>query len=766
MAAGVTAPSVRAASQEASSYVGRSMVRPEDIPLLRGEAEFVGDVRRPGQLVARIVRSDVAHGAILGIDATEALALDGVHAVITAADMPEFKIPLRLPVGHLSRLEKALQPPLAAQRVRYVGEPVAVVVADTQAIAEDAAALVFADIDPLPALTSCEQALEADGPILHEAAGGNVIDELYWRRGDVDSIFATADVVVKQSFGTQRQTGAPLETRGLVAEYDVSLGRLTLWGAAKVKHFNRGVIAGFLGLPEEAVNLVECEVGGGFGVRGELYPEDLIIPWLARHLGRPVKWIEDRLENLVATNHSREQEHVLEIAASRDGKLLAFRDRARSDIGAYVRTHGAIVQWATTSQMPGPYDWAGFEVEHQLVCTNKTPTGTYRGPGGVEASFVRERLIDQVADELGLSPLELRRKNLIRPSQLPYRIEYDEGEGAYQHDTGDYPHLWDTMVEQADIEALSRSIDTRRANGEVVGWGTAVFAEVAVFGPWEQARVTPGIDGRFTVAIGVSSVGQGLRTALGQLTADLLCVPFEHVVIDYHSTDSTPFGFGAFASRVTTVGGNAIAAAVEDLKQRGREAAADRLGVHPSEVTVEPGGVLRAPSGESLTFKELGVEGQGRFDKHELSVGFGGALAVVSVDAKTGRPTVERILVAAEIGRPVNPMLVQGQLVGAAIQGLGGALLESLRYDDGGQPLSTTFADYLLPTSTDVPPVEVCVVVTPVSTNPLGLGPAGENGIYGVAPAVANAVADALGRKRGTCTTLPLTAESVWLAMR
>jgi carbon-monoxide dehydrogenase large subunit len=409
-------------------------------------------------------------------------------------------------------------------------------------------------------------------------------------------------------------------------------------------------------------------------------------------------------------------------------------------------------------------------VEHRLVSTNKTPTGTYRGPGGTEASFVRERLLDQLADELGLSPLELRRKNFIRPDQFPYRIEYEEGDGGYQHDTGDYPHLWDSMVERADVAALERTIAERRAAGDLVGLGVAAFAEVAVVGPWEQARVTAGIDGRFTVALGVSSLGQGLRTALGQLAAELLDVPFERIVIDYSSTDATPWGFGAFASRVTVVGGNAIGVAIEDLKRRGRELAADRLGVPPSEIAIEPGGVLVAPSGDSVTFAELGgddhgVEGHGRFEKPNLSVGFGGTLAVVSLDPRTGRPTVERLLLACEVGRPINPMLVEGQLVGAAIQGLGGALFENLRYDEGGQPLSTTFADYMLPTSTDVPVVELVTDGTPVTTNPLGLGAAGENGIYGIAPAVANAVADALGRQAGTVTTLPVTPESIWRAL-
>jgi carbon-monoxide dehydrogenase large subunit len=716
-----------------AAYRGQSLRRPEDIPLTEGTAKFVGDVSRPGQLFARVVRSNVAHGRLLGIDADDALALDGVAAVVTAADLPDVRVPIRMPLGDLERQEKALQPPLARDRVRYVGEPVAVVVATAPAIAEDAAALVFAEVEEEDPVLDARAGADPGAPVLHEALGDNVADRVFWRKGEVEDLFAAADVVVSERLTTQRHTGVPMETRGLLAEWDAATERLTIWGAAKVKHFNRAALAGMLGLEEESLNLVECEVGGGFGVRGELYPEDFLVAWLARELGRPVKWIEDRIEHLVATNHSRQQEHVLEIAAHADGTLLAFRDTAHSDMGAYVRTHGSIVQVAASTQLPGGYRWQGFEIDHRLVLTNKTPTGTYRGPGGVEVSFVRERLLDTLAARLGIAPTELRRRNLIAPADIPYTVDYDVGPPPYVHDHGDYLHLWDAMIERAGGESLAATLRARRAAGETVGFGTATFAEVAVIGPWEQARVTAEEDGTFRVAIGVSSVGQGVRTALAQIAADALGVDFERVVVDFSSTDATPFGFGAFASRVTTVGGNAVHLACEDLVAKG----------------LEPGNV-----------------GEGKFDKPGMSVGFGGAAAVVAVDRETGVLEVERLIVATELGNPVNPEMVRGQIVGAAAQGLGGALLESFVYDEVGQPLSTTFADYMLPTATDVPQIEVVSPVVPAVDNPLGLGPAGENGIYGVAPAIANALVDALGDRPGLATDLPLTPERIWAAGR
>jgi carbon-monoxide dehydrogenase large subunit len=749
---------------ERASWVGRSFSRPEDIPLVRGEAAFVADIVREGQLYARVVRSAAAHGAIRLVELDAAVRYPGVVTVITAADLPDVRVPIRMGLGDVASQEKALQPPLARDRVRYVGEPVAVVVARDPATAEDAAAKVFVDVDEFAVVVDTESALAPGAPVLHDALGGNVADRLRWRKGDVDALFACADVVVSDQFRVQRHSGVPMETRGLLADWDEAAGKLTMWGAAKVKHFNRAALATMLGLAEDAINLIECEVGGGFGVRGELYPEDYLIAWLARSLRKPVKWIEDRIEHMVATNHSREQDHRLDIAATADGRLLAFRDRANSDMGAYIRTHGAIVPVATSSMFPGPYAWEGFEIDHALILTNKTPTGTYRGPGGVEGAFVRERLLDQLAARLGTSPLKLRRKNLIRRQQFPFTIAYDEGQGGYTHDTGDYVHLWDALMAHAGGDELIASVAQRRHAGELVGLGTASFIEAAVIGPWEQARVIPEPNRRMRVAVGVSSVGQGVRTVLGQIAADALGVPFEDVDIDYHSTDATPFGFGTFASRVTTVAGNAVAVAITNLHERAREAAAAYLDVDARDLHID-GHVVRASDGAAIALSALGCIGEGKFDKPDLSVGCGAALAVVAIDAETGMTSIERLVIANELGNPVNPMLVNGQLVGAAAQGIGGALFESLAFDEFGQPLSTTFADYLLPTATDVPPIEVVMVEVDVSTNPLGLGPAGENSIYGIAPAIANAVADAVGDGSGVCTTLPLTPERIWAAV-
>ncbi len=744
-------------------YVGRSIVRPEDIPLVRGEAEFVGDIERPGQLHARIVRSDAAHGRLLCVHTQGAIERPGVVAVFTGADLPDVRVPIRMEMGDVARQSLATQPPLAVDRVRYVGEPVAVVVAYDQRSAEDAAAEVYPELEELDVVIDGVAGAQAGSVVLHEVLGDNVVDRLRWRIGRVDEALAKAAVVVREELYMQRHTGVPLETRGIVAAWDPGLGRLTIWGAAKVKHFNRAALAVMLGLQEDRINLVESEVGGGFGVRGELYPEDFLIPWLSMRLERPVKWVEDRIEHLVATNHSREQTHVLEIGAAADGRLVALRDRICADMGAYVRTHGALVPLSTGGQMPGPYDWDAVEIEAELVLTNKTPTGTYRGPGGVEAAFVRERLLDRLARELGLSPVELRRRNLIAPQRFPHRVTFDEGLGGFTHDTGDYPGLWDTMLERSGYQDIVRDCARRRSAGELVGVGTAAFAEVAVIGPWEQARIVPEPDGRFTVALGVSSVGQGVRTALGQIAADALQVAFERIVIDYHSTDDVPFGFGTFASRVTTVGGNAVAIAARELQGRSRLEAARRFGVAADAVEVT-GDVLRSPSGSEATLFELGCVGEGRFDKEEMSVGFGATLAVVSADPETGVTEIERLVLANDVGRPVNPMLVRGQLIGAAAQGVGGALLERFAYDEHGQPLAVTLADYLLPTALDVPPIELITSSVTVPNNPLGLGPAGENGIYGVAPAIANALADAVGDRPGLFTRLPLTPESVWAA--
>lgn len=732
-------------------YVGRPMLRVEDRPLLTGTGSFVDDVDRPGQLFARVVRSEVAHGRIVGIDTDTARRHEGVVAVVTAADLPDVRIPIRL--APTEDTMRALQPPLSRGAVRYVGEPLAVVVATDPYTAEDAATEVWAEIEPLPVIVDVVEGAQPDAVVLHEALGGNVFDEVRIDHGRaVDELFAEADVVIGDRFSVQRHTAAPLETRGLVAEVDAGSGVLSVWGPAKVKQYNRGLLADLLGLEPEQVRFVEPDVGGGFGVRGEFYPEDFLIPWLAVSLQRPVKWIEDRQEHFVAANHSREQTCELEIAAAADGRLLAFRARVSVDMGGYTRTHGLLLAKNTLTHLAGPYRWEGFAAAAVGVLTNKTPVGTYRGPGMFEPAFHRERLIDRVAADVGIDPAALRRANLVPVDAMPYTT-FPGSDTAEEivYDAGDFPLLWDRLLEHAGYDELQKSVAARRAAGECVGIGLAAYVEAGARGPYEWARVVPEPGGGFVVHVGIAAIGQGVATALAQIAADALRVPMDKVTISHKDTDDVPEGGGAYSSRSVVFGGNAILGAVSDLFDRARGGAADRLGIAEADVELVAGSIARERGRieHGVTFADLGCEGRFRFEKHVRSFAMGGALVVASIDEASSQVTVERCAVACDVGRAVNPLIVDGQVCGAAAQGIGGALLEELAYDVNGQPVSTSFMDYCLPTAAELPRIEAIVMEMPQhrpqTRTPLGAKGAGEIGIVGMGAAVGNAVANALG---------------------
>jgi carbon-monoxide dehydrogenase large subunit len=747
----------------ATGYVGRSLPRREDERLLRGAGCFVDDVDRQGQVFAAVVRSPAAHARVVEVDVSEALELPGVLAVVTGAELPDVRIPMR--IAATPEAELALQRPLASDIVRYVGEPVAIVVATSQYAAEDAVDLVLVDLDPLAPVLDAREAASGDGEPLHAALGGNAVSTLVAVSGEpVDAAFARAHVVVRERLRMHRHAAIPLETRGLVAEYDDSTERLTVWGPAKVKHFNRQALSAMLELPVESIRFVEPDVGGSFGARGEFYPEDFLIPWLALRLRRPVKWIEDRSEHFLAANHSREQECELEVAAASDGTLLAFRFRSWVDVGGYVRTQGMVLPRLTVRHIAGPYRWQGFEAESIGVLTNKTPAGTCRGPGQTESTFFRERVIDVVAGRLGMDPAELRERNLVAADELPLELALGETQTPMVYDSGDYPATWARLMDHVEYGALREELASRRAAGETVGVGLSAFVEEGGAGPWEQAQVVPEPDGRFSVRVGVGSVGQGVGTALAQIAADPLGVPLDAVAVSYQDTDVVPEGLGAFGSRTTVLGGNAVAGAVADLIERARAEAAERLGVEPALVEVT-GGYARAPgSGDAIPLSELRCEGSHRYEKPIPSVSMGANLAVVAVDPATGRLRVERYVLAYDVGRAVNPRLVEGQLVGGAAQGIAGALLERLAYDEEGQLMSTSFMDYMMPTACEVPPIEVLVLELsrerPNPANPLGVKGCGEGGTIGAAAALANAVADAVGMP-GAAVTLPLVPEVV-----
>jgi len=756
--------------------VGRSVRRVEDVRLLRGAGRFVDDVDRPGQVWMRVVRATSAHARITGVDTAAAHAAPGVQAVLTAADLdPVPRIPVRL--GPFDEpLDAFLQPVLADGAVRYVGEPVAVVVADDPYAAEDAAELVVPELEPLDVVLDAARAIEPDAPALH--GPGNEVLTLTRGYGDAAAAFERADRVVEIEVEVGRHTGVPLETRGLVADHDAALGRLTIWGATKVAHFNRRVLAGLLGMDEGRITLRSTDAGGGFGVRGEFYPEDFLVPYLARALGRPVKWIEDRAEHLVATNHSRQQRRRLAGAFAADGELLALRDTVWHDNGAYIRTHGVVVAELTLSMLPGPYRVAAYEGRAHVAVTNKTPCGTYRGPGRYEATFARERLLDAAADDLGIDRLALRRRNLLTGDDLPHHRDLPVLGHPVEIDAGDFAGLLDAALERSGYEAWTREAAEARERGRAVGTGVAYFLEKSGGGGFERARVSVGEDGHVTVAAGGATLGQGIETVLAQVTADSLGVDPSEIGVTVGDTDLVSAGGGSWASRSTIFAGGAVRLAADATAERAREVAAELLEAAPGDIRLEGGRAVVAGSGDrGVTLGEIaaacdatsagrrgdepGLTAARTFVDAPMTYPYGVHLAQVEVDPATGGVRVLRYFIAYEVGRAVNPAMVAGQLVGGAAQGLGGALLEAFRYDASGQPQCTSFMDYLIPSAAEVPAVGTAIREdAPSPGNPLGAKGAGEGGVDGAGAAVAAAVEDALGVSRAL-VAVPIVPERV-----
>jgi len=757
--------------------VGTRAARKEDPRLLRGLGRFGDDFSASGQCWARVVRSPVAHGRLHSVGVREAAGAPGVVAVATAADLPPgLLIPVRLPLQGID-LGAFLQPVLAADVVRYVGEPVAVVVADDPYAAEDAAELVDIDIDEEPAVLDAVAAAQPGSPRLFPA--GNVAADFTLGYGDVDDAFRRAVRIVETEIEIGRHTAVPLEPRALLADVDRRTGEISIFGMTKVPAFNRGVLASLLGVDETLIHVPAVDAGGGFGVRGEFYPEDFLVPWLARCLGRPVKWAEDRAEHLVAVNHSRQQSHRIAAAFNADGLITALRDDVLHDNGAYCRTHGITVPELTVAMLPGPYRVPAYRGRIRVVLTNKTPCGTYRAPGRFEGTAAREQLLDVAAAELGMDRVELRRRNLLCPGELPHRRAITTLDTDMVLDAGDYPGLLDAAVGEAARLGYPAAVDTRRRDGRLRGLGVAMFLEKSGLGPQETADVLVSSGGAVRVLSGGTSLGQGVETVLAQIAADALGVDLDAVSVVCGDTDLQPFGMGSWASRTTVVAGNAVHAAARAVRERVTELAARMLEVAEDDLTISGGVVsVRGDPAASVTLAEVaraagpasrylrrgepaGLSARRRFDVAHMTYPYGAHIAVVDVDPGTGLVRVLRYLVAYEVGRAVNPTLVEGQLRGGAAQGIGGALLEEFAYDEAGQPQATTFIDYRMPTAAEVPPIDVLVTQqSPAPGNPLGVRGAGEGGISAAGAVLASAVRDALGLSGGI-GRLPLTAARV-----
>ena len=747
--------------------IGQPAWRKEDPRLVTGRGQFVGDLKLPGMLEAVILRSRHAHARLVSVDATRAAALPGAALVLTGAELDHRTtlIPMRL--QPLPSLSAFLQSPLASGTVRYVGEPIAVIVATNRYLAEDAAELVQVSYEPLPAVVDARLALDVDAPVLHRHAGTNLAAEFSVVVGDVDAAIAGADLVLREHFSIQRHAAIPLETRGLVAAVDGGDGRLTVWGPTKVVHFNRSILARLLGIDEAAIRFVEMDVGGGFGARGEFYPEDFLVPYVALRLGRPVRWIEDRQEHFLSANHSREQHHEVELAVRADGTLLGLRDRLVNDMGAYVRTHGATVPTLSAAMLPGPYLVPNYRCDVRCVLTNTTPTGTYRAPGRFEAAFVRERLVDMVARQLRLDPAEVRRRNFIPSERMPYDVGADALGTRVEYDSGDFGHLFDRALDAVGYQGLRTEQAEARAAGRAVGVGLGFFVEKSGLGPWEYARAELTTAGGVAVFSGLASLGQGAETALAQIAADELSIDYDAVTVHHGDTDLVPRGGGAFASRGTVMGGSALLLAARSLKARVLEEASRQLEVSPADLELSDGRVgVRGAFERSLSLAQLAAGGstplaaEATFETDHMAYPYGLHVALVEVDQETGVLWLRRYLAAYDVGRAINPTLVEGQLVGGLAQGIGGTLLEELRYDEAGQLLTASFMDYLLPSASEMP-AHVRVLITedaPSPLNPLGVKGAGEGGVVGAPAAIANAVVDALGVE---VRELPLTPERI-----
>jgi len=755
-------------------YIGSSVKRKEDLRLLRGIGKYVGDIYRHGMAHAAVLRSPHAHARIVQIDTADARKLPGVIGVLTAADMPTLKtIPMR--TGLIPGLERSQQTPIATDTVRYVGDPVAVLVAENRYIAEDALEAIEIGYAALDAVIDARQSMRPGAPQLHAAVPNNVAASFQVNVGDVETSFSQCDLIIEERFSTQRHAAVPLENRGLVAEWDEGRGLLTVWGPTKMTHTNWRILSELIDLPQSSIRFIEPDVGGGFGARGEFYPEDFLIPFAARHFRRPICWIEDRSENLKALNQSRQQDYRVKIGVKNDGTIAAMDAEILFDMGGYTRTHGGVPAIAASAMLRGPLRLKNYRAQVHCVLTNKTPVGTYRSPGRYEANFVRERLVDMIARRLRLDPAAVRRKNLIRRDEMPY----DLGKHPFHYmvyDTGDFIAQLDRALERFGYGQYRALAATAKREGRALGIGIGCFVETSGIGPWEYARVEIDNAGKVVLYSGCNSLGQGIATALSQIVADELQCSIDDVRVVHGDTGTVPFGNGSNASRSTVMAGSAALGASRKVKDKLLQLASAHLEIAAGDLLLQDGRVAaRGAPERALSFADLarlalpgpalkigikpGISEEDFFATDKRPFPYGVHVAAVEVDKETGTIKILDYLVTEDVGRKINPMIIEGQMAGGLAQGIGGALLEEFVYSEDGQPLSTNFMDYLLPTAMEMPRAQlISTEEFPSPHNPLGVKGAGEGGITAAGAALANAVSDALGVE---VTKLPLKPDYV-----
>jgi carbon-monoxide dehydrogenase large subunit len=758
----------------ARRWIGQPLRRLEDQRFLRGQARYIGDLALPGMLHLLVVRSPHAHARLVAVKPRRALTSPGVVAVLTGQALAGRVRPL--PVAAQEGTEvvrEAAHPILPTDRVRYVGQPVAAIVADSQAAAEDALALLEIVYEPLPAVVDPHHALRGEVR-LHDGVADNVLAR--WRRagGDVEGAFARAAHVVRQTFHIPRLAGAPIEPRGALAAYDPGTDLLTLWISAQDPHRPRAQLARVLDRPEDRIRVITPDVGGGFGVKGALPPEAAIAAAAAMDLGRPVRWVEDRREHLQATYQGRGLDADVAVAADADGRVLAVRARIVADSGAYLFPPTANMPVTTATLLAGAYTVAAAEVEVLGVATNKVPLGPYRGAGRPEAALIVERMMDLLARQTGLDPAEIRRRNFIPPVAFPHTTPL-----GLTYDSGDYARALDRALELLEYDRWREEQRRAHADGRLLGIGLAVYLERAAPQFWESAEVAVDPGGRVVVRTGSTAHGQGHETVFAQIVADVLGLDPAQVAVRQGDSAAVPRGIGTFGSRSVTTGGSAVLLGARKIREKASAIAAHLLEAAVDDIEWSDGALhVRGMPSRAVSWREVAAAA---YDPPKLPAGlepglhavayfalrgpvfpYGAYAVVVEVERETGEVLIRRFVAVDDAGRLVNPLLAEGQVIGSTVQGLGQALWEEVVYDAGGQLQTSTFADYAMPRAPYIPPIITAFLETPSPLNPLGAKGIGESGTIGTLPAMANAVADALRPLGIRHVDPPFTPPRLW----
>jgi carbon-monoxide dehydrogenase large subunit len=771
----------------ATGYVSRSVRRQEDPPLLMGRARFISDVRLPGLLAVAFVRSPHPHARIVSIDARDALRMPGVEAVVTGADLVASTHPVRAVMGGGGYKEHGW-PALARGKARFVGEPVVAVVAADRYRAEDALEAVQVTYEPLPAVADAEASMLPGAPKVHDELADNVIFHTHYDKGAVDAALAAAEIRVRATFRHARCTSAPMESRGVMATLEPADGTLTVWASTQSPHLMRTGLAAALGIPDSRLRVLCPAVGGGFGPKMHLYPEDVVVAELARRLRRPVKWLEDRRENLLACAQAREHVNHIEVAARRDGTILAVKSTLICDSGAYsvYPTTASLEPLTAAGILPGPYRIPALSYDAYAVATNKCPAGAYRGVGMALGTLVRERIVDMVARQAGLDPADVRRRNFIEASEMPFATA-----SGLVVDSGDPRQSLERALQASDYAKLRA--EPRSPTGPYRGIGVCAYTEFTGMGSGtfrrrgmiqvsghDAATVRVEPTGEVRAFVSAASQGQGHATTLAQILADELGVDLGAVTIVAGDSERCPYGSGSFASRTIVVTGGALVLAARRVREKLATIAGHMLEAAPADLVIEAGRItVRGAPGRVLSVAEVAqlayhpaagtlpagvdpaLEATQFYDPPPATFANGTHVAVVEVDPETGRVEIVRYVVVEDCGRMVNPMIVDGQVHGAVAQGIGNALFEDVAYDESGQPRATSFMDYLIPGTMEVPSMDVLHVETPPAVSVSGFKGMAEGGTIGSTAAVANAVADALAPLGVEVHELPLTPDRI-----